>query len=829
MRRRNWCALAWCFLWFISCLCLSGPSFAQSVSVNEHAVRVRLDGNQITVDLPIRNSHRNTISAEVAAELVDPAGHVQSRATQNTELAPGSAGVRLKFPADFVSAKKIDLGGLLLFRLRYSVQGASPASNADGIISLGQAATNTFELHVIAPVLGERGHEYALHVRAIHPVTGRAVEGVQVHGSLDVDADSGKPIVTKTVTTDREGFATLRVLLPAEIDDESVDFEVTGTVGNLSVKADGQIDMDNAIHSSMTTDKRLYQPGQTLHMRVMAFGPDKKAIADQAMTFKISDPDDTLVFTADAKTSKFGTASADWQIPGNLRLGEYVIEAADGSGDRIGGTSAEISRYDLPTFGVSATPDRTSYLPGQNAVIDVHADYLFGKPVRRGHVRVVHEADRKWNFHDQKWDIQQDGVWEGDTDGEGHYAAHVDLSKDQQALNDNDYERFSDLDFAAYFTDRSTGKTEQQRFTVRLTKDPIHIYVIEASQDEVKGLPAEMYVATDYADGTPASCDVEVRTDPGTDTPGGFAGAQRILRRVRTNRYGVAKISNLLLPDTGGTEEWEDLEFIARDGKGLTGRHVETIYESEEYGVNVATNKTLFKQGDPIDVSIRTNTPDETFIVDAVQDFRTIASQRIRIHGGYGALEFLPNEAFQNEVKIVAYALGVATNDSAFDSTISGERTVFFPKDDELKVDVKLAKASYKPGDDATAYLRVTGADGEEEKTVVGLAVVDEAVEQLEKTESEFGPAYSGGGYWSPRENPEEIAGIAERDLMKLDMSRPIPEGLDLVAEVLLRDGSTGLNTFDRDSQPHDLRKMFTAEIDPRITPQCPAAQAQSM
>ena len=41
----------------------------------------------------------------------------------------------------------------------------------------------------------------------------------------------------------------------------------------------------------------------------------------------ITDPENTLVYGVSQKTSRYGIASADWQIPDNLRLGTYEISA----------------------------------------------------------------------------------------------------------------------------------------------------------------------------------------------------------------------------------------------------------------------------------------------------------------------------------------------------------------------------------------------------------------------------------------------------------------------------------------------------------------------
>lgn len=818
MRIQKWCVWFWflvCFV-FLPSFCCFGQSPARSpLTVNEHAIHAKLQGHTIAVDLHVENSSHDTTSAHLALELVDPSGVVVSRSEQETTLHYGTTRIRATLPADFLVARGFDLADMAFYRLRYSVNGARGHVAVSGIVSVSEVTSNVFVLHVGAPIAPKRGERYALHVRATQPVTGRPVEGVQVSASLD--GGGQKPFTTGLSITDRDGLAALPFTLPNDADDDSISVDVTGKLGDFATKATSEIRLDNRFHTSLATDKLIYQPGQTLHMRFMAFGPDKKAIAHQALTLKVEDPDNTLLYSEDVTTSEFGIAAADWQIPNNLRLGTYLIEA-EGEGSFIAGAGVEISRYDLPTFAVTAKPDRTAYLPGQNAVIDVRADYLYGQPVRRGHVRVVHESDRKWNFREQKWETKEEGVWEGETDEQGHFSARVDLQKDAQVLEDNDYERFTDLNFAAYYTDKSTGRTEQRRFSLRLTKDSIHIYVIHPTYEQVAGFPSAIYVSTDYADGSPASCDVEIRMVPDADANPSASPVPQLLRRVRTNRYGVAKVSGLVLPSDADAADWQQLDLVARDGKGKTGHHVETMPESDGYGLAVETHKTLFKPDEPIDVSLTTNAPDGTFVVDAIKDSKVIASQRVRVHGGRGALEFLPNAAFQNEIQIVAYAIGLATKGGSLEEMLSASRSVFFPHDDELNVDVKLGKTSYQPGEKATVDLHVTGSV-QRQKSAVGVAIVDEAVEERVKTDSEFGRNYGYIDPWAMDEERESFGGLTERELKKLDMSRPVPEGLDLVAEILLLGGENGPATFDSDSEPRALQTVFAAEIDPQIKP----------
>jgi CD109 antigen len=161
--------------------------------------------------------------------------------------------------------------------------------------------------------------------------------------------------------------------------------KVTGKLGSFSSNADGDFRVNHFSNVSVSTDKPLYQPGQALHARLMAFDINKKAIASESVILKILDPEETLVYRTELQTSRFGIAAADWQIPDNLRLGTYRIQANFGKGryeDSGASASVRISRYELPSFTVTAKPDRTYYLPDQNASIEIRADYLFGEPVQ---------------------------------------------------------------------------------------------------------------------------------------------------------------------------------------------------------------------------------------------------------------------------------------------------------------------------------------------------------------------------------------------------------------------------------------------------------------
>jgi hypothetical protein len=803
--------------------CASICRAQETLRVPESAIRVHFQSDATTADLRLENTSGQNFSARIALELIDPHGIVHAQAERILSLSAGATKTQIVLPAIPASEKNQATTHLFLYRLRYSVTPSSADAPlfppVTGIVSISEVTPQLFELHAATSEFVKAGNHYSLHVRAIHPVTSAPAQGVAVQGSLDIEED--KPVLTSRAVTDSRGYATLDFTLPKSLDPDRLEMTVTGTRDDFIATATARLSVPDQISASLSTDKPLYQPGQTLHMRLLAFGAENKAFAGQSLTFEMKDPENTLVYRAIKKTSRYGIAATDWQIPENLRLGTYEIGAEfdDPGLDMTYRANVKISRYELPTFSVAVKSDRDYYLPGQNASVEIRANYVYGQPVRRGHVRVVHETEREWDFREQKWKIAEEEAYEGETDSQGKFIAHVDLTEAHESVEDSSWTRFENSTYSAYFTDAVTGRTEERRFDLRVTRDPIHIYLIHSGPLDY---PHEFYLSTDYADGTPAQCDVLIKWAPTESSkkrdPATKAGGQ-LLARVRTNRYGVAKVTGLRTP---GVDQLGQFQFVldAKDDRGSAGHRAENVwpsYSERELGIRVATNKTLYPQGEPINVELKSRVPETSVIVDAVHDARVVASQRIQLHHGHGSLVFPPNENFRNQVSVVAYAIGVHAERDPGEAELVSFRNVLFPKNHELNLDVRLAKASYVPGENVPADLRISGPDGERAPGAIGLVVVDRAVEERERTDSDL---RRNAGFYGFRSMyyGEALQGFTVDDLDKLDLSKPLPEGFELVAEILMQSGSEEQPRFLEITSPHGaISDLFGNEINPQM------------
>jgi hypothetical protein len=750
--------------------------------VDEAATRLMFHSDKAEALLAVHNSLPRPVAARVTIDLINELNRSVAKVEREVVLKPGSNTVTAEFqlePSRYV----------LWRRLRYQVATipASDAGTANGVISLSQICPDIFELNLIKPGITSVGTRYHVRVRAEHPVTFRPIEGVNLLAELVFE---GLPSpLSRKGATDSEGYAVFDFDLPSVVKSDG-EIKLTGTRNGLSAQVEEGVRVDRTIRVSLSTDKNIYQPGQTLHVRALAVEPSRRALGGAEFTLRILDPDDTVVHRASLKTSRFGIASDDWAIPANIRLGDYQLKLdRDDSDEEDVYTpryKVRISRYELPNFAVRVKPDRGFYLPGQNAEVEVRGDYLFGQPVTRARVRVVRETEREWNYREQKWDISEDEKYEGELDQSGRFVANVDLKNQHDGLGERDYKRFDDFSYAAYITDLTTNRTEQRRFDLRVTREPIHVYVIDDGA-RVRGEPANLFVSTSYADGTPAECEVEISQDLSSEAGGVRISRLRRLRTVKTNRYGVARCAGLVMGDTAEKPAavhrfWDaELDFAARDRSGRQGHTSEGVSYTDSNLIRVETDKALYKPGESIEVRVTATGHPSTLFIDVAQGWKIVHSQTIWLVNGRGRLTLPYRKEFVDEVAIAAYG-----STKARDFTV-GTRAVLFPRRHDLKLDVNMTRPQYRPGEEATAAFQVQTGKGQPTESALGVTVIDGAVEERARTDAEFAGRYDfARTFYRLWGYEEDIAGVSLKSLEGLDLSKAVPADLQLAAEILL-------------------------------------------
>jgi hypothetical protein len=748
------------------------------IRVDESRIRVLIQTQPIEVQLAVDNSTGETVNATVQLELLDPQDRVVAKTSTLQQISPGNQTLKLSLPFSLSSLTDQERRELLWYRLRYRL------NDHTGIVSISQSP-DLFDLHIVMSETAREGSTYHVRVSARHPITNKPAAKVVVTGELLLEDDDSRSVKLHAAkNTDSEGYALLDFVLPPRFPQfphtthpAGGEVKLVGRKGAVVAEFEGQVLVDQFARTLITPDKPIYQPGQTMHVRALMFTPSQRALANQNIVIRICDPEDVVVFRSVVTSSRFGVATADWPIPENTRLGDYRIWVGIDGEDLNNQLpyNVRISRYDLPNFSVSVEPDRGYYLPGQNAEVRVRADYLFGKPVSKGHVRVVRETEREWNYREQKWDIVEGDKYEGQTGASGTFTAHIDLDDDHEDVES--YREYKDITYAAYFTDPTTNRTEQRRFDLRVTKEPIHVYVIENYNfwNHDRTLPLNFYISTFYADGSPARCKVDLKLTNGSKEGKSVA-------TLRTNRYGLAKAGHIRLP-----RELKELGNIALfvsavDASGRRGTKDEHISLSDNPELQVETDKTIYRPGEPINAVLTSSVSDQTLFIDLARDGVVIRTERVQMHDGRVMVTFPYRSDFTNRISVTAYS-----NAPEMERTVDAQ-SVLYPQNLELKVRAHPSQASYRPGDDAQINLSVQAPQARTPQSALGVVVIDKAVDERFRSDQEFGQ-----GFYTLNDSlqrflglDEQIAGVSMRDLQRLDTTKFISPDLELLAEVLL-------------------------------------------
>jgi hypothetical protein len=798
------------FFLFLLLVLSQVSSAVGTLRVDEAMTTAAFVKDGLEVSLAVANETGAELSARIKIELLDTKDRVLSKAESAARIERGASKkiVSLKWK----ELKEKEESDFLWYRLRYRIEPQDSSVNPiESVVALSSVTQEIFELHATTTTDAFEGQGIRVHIETKNPFTKRGVAGVEIEGKVVFAKDDGaigETPIAKAVT-DADGYAKVDLNFPHVLGADDAELQITARREGFTQTIKGDLRFFAQQYAYIQTDKPIYQPGQALRIRALVLASDRHAIADKPATLKIEDPEGTMLFRTQIKTSRFGIASADWTIPENARLGSYSvrIEGDEGLDSR---KYVTISRYELPNFTVNTKPDRAYYLPNQNAKVEVRADYLFGQPVKRGRVRVARETEREWNYREQRWKTEEEDVYEGETNEEGKYVARINLKEKHNDLKDYDYRDFLDINYTAYFTDPTTNRTESRRFDLRVTREPIHVYFITDYHNVMKtNLPLTFYVTAFYADGAPAVCDVEVRKIIGDkDNPN---APTKLLRTVRTNRYGVAKVDRLVLNQSEDEDSRVNLKLVARDKEGRAGKEKEYFDSSSYPLIRVKTDKTIYRAGELVKVEITSTEREGALMVEVARNYQSIHSNRVFLRDGRASLVIPYSAEFKDKLTIAAYS------DFGKEDFTIGTHSIIFPRKKGLQIEAKTNQDTYRPGEEANVDFSSRDASGKIIETALGVTVFDKAVEERARIDRADGAnAYGHLGYLLDK--GEGIGEITIKTIEQLDLTKPVPKDFELAAEALLNRGEYFYpEKFSGSDYEHDQARVFAELTNKRL------------
>lgn len=559
---------------------------------------------------------------------------------------------------------------------------------------------------------------------------------------------------TKTVfsgTTDFNGTADIEFRSPSQPGTYPLSIVVKSQIGEDQIER--TVTVEEAAQILLTTDKPIYQPAQTVHIRALCLRkPDWTPAANLPVTFEARDPKGNLVFRAVERTSRFGIAATQFPIADEVTLGEYRVTATlhgEESGKRpnekplaVAEKTIRVERYVLPKFKVSVETEKRFYLPSETLRGTVNATYFFGKPVSNGEVTVrLSTFVAGWqDIAELKGTLDEEGIWRFETKLPEKFVG-LPLEGGNALLR-----------VEATVTDKAEH-SERTSITLPVSNEPIKIAVVPESATLKPNLPTSLFVVTTYPDGTPAKCKFRVtilsawsnerlfETEGVTDATGigevtvtlkaaalprvdkiwGGFGAQAPFVRRRP----------LLPAEAIGSPDEPSLPLMvtvtADDEKGNRAEARRTIAAAaREEGVLLRVDKAFAKVGDTLRLDIlafphtaRTSSP---VFVDAIVNYQTVLTKTVDLKNESGTLILPLTTDLVGTLVLHAYQI------TAGGDIVRDTKVVIVEPADTLRIAVTSNKSTFRPGETAQIRFSVTDRAGRPTVAALGVTVVDESV-----------------------------------------------------------------------------------------------------
>jgi uncharacterized protein YfaS (alpha-2-macroglobulin family) len=644
-------------------------------------------------------------------EIVDPEDHVLGRVDRVVDVVKGHGTWQQEVRPD----KAVLLDEMVWERVRFSfAYDGEQAPAFEETRSVSEVLRRPV-VHILGQKSYLTGGDAAIRVI----VTDRNGNPVASRGTVRVELlQTGKavhPLFTGRLN--QRGTVQAQFRFPAGLTG-ACQLHFVAETGIGSAEYTEAVQLEDKASILLTTEKPIYQPGQTIHARALALNrADHVAVGSRKLTFELEDSRGNKVFKRATETDKFGIASAEFGLADEVNLGTYHLRALMGDAEAHTNTAEvalNVERYVLPKFKVAVDFDekdkkqRRDYRPGDHVTGTVHTNYFFGKPVDGAEIKVKASG--------MDVSVVEVGSAEGKTDKDGVY-------------------RF-DLKLPAYFAGRplsqgaarvlieatvkdSAGHSETRGEPITVSQSPLLVTAVPEAGTLIPRLENEVFVLTSYPDGTPATAALTVHVEGAPD------------QMVSSDSGGVAMVRVKAGAGVGSLKVDADDH---RGNKVTTSVPLQSRGGSDQ--ILLRANKAVYRAGERVELSVFSTREKGSAYVDIIKDGQTIVTRDVDLENGHAELNLTATPQMAGALDFNAYLLG---HDA---QPVADHRLVFVQPADELHVEAVADSNSYKPGEDARVRFKVTNSHGQGVSAALGLQVVDEAVFALAEKQPGFAKVF---------------------------------------------------------------------------------------
>jgi hypothetical protein len=641
-------------------------------------------------------------TGQLTIDVLDPEDAVLAHVQRTATVAAGQGSWQESLR--ILKAPPVD--ELVWDRLRYRFAYADRAdATVEGTESISQILRRPV-LHIVAQQAYQAGAQAAVRL-VVTDANNTAVSSGWVRVEL-ADPAASRELYTGSING--RGTAEAQFRLPAGLTGTySIHYVAETPIGTTEYTQ--QVRIQDKASILLTTEKPIYQPGQTIHVRALALDRGThEAAASRDLTFEMEDSRGNKVFRKATQTDKFGVASAEFTLADEVNLGTYHLRALMGTTAEI---AVNVERYVLPKFKVAvefAGQDgkaRHGYRPGDHVTGTVRANYFFGKPVA-GEVTVKGTGMDVALF--------STGEVHGKTDRDGEYRFDLELP---EYLAGRPLSGGAARVLIEATVKDTAAHAETRGEPITVSASPLILTAIPEGGTLIPNLENQIFVLASYADGKPAEAQLRIRA----------AGNPE--QSISTDDGGVAMIR------VKAGADLRSLDIEASDKEGNRARtNTPLLLRGGDEQILLRMERAVFRAGDHIALRVFSTRERGSAYVDIVKEGQTILTRDLDLVNGQAVLSLTATPELVGTLDINAYLFGRNAQ------PVADHRLVFVQPADELKIEATADAPAHRPGAEARVRFRVTNQRGEGVQAALGLQVVDEAVFALAEKQPGFAKVF---------------------------------------------------------------------------------------
>jgi CD109 antigen len=435
------------------------------------------------------------------------------------------------------------------------------------------------------------------------------------------------------------------------------------------------------------TDKPIYKPGQTMHLRVITLNSELKPVSKGAIA-EIQDAKGIKIFRKEVYTDEYGMSSFDLPISSEPNLGVWKITA--GSDDVNTQLDVRVEKYVLPKYEVKAELPKEWFLVNEPIKGKVKAEYSFGRPVKGELVIVASKYVGEWVEY-ETYTTQIDGEVEFEI-SPPEYVAGVPAAGGMGNVT---------LDITVKET--NTGYEENTNKLLTISEAPLNIQIIPESSVFKPSLPIDILIITETPDNKPRDAGVGITV----------THLNKLFEEFEITEHTVETIGGkALFTLTPPTEAIAIVISAEAEGASASGA-LQSGYSPSGNFIHVEQiSQGIPRVGEKITFKVHSTSEAVTFYYEVISRGKVVFTD----YTGSSEISFIVTPLMAPSSKILVYQI-LQTSEVAAD---------YLPFSVEAdyphSVTAEFSKEEAKPGEELAITIKTEG------KAKIGLAAVDKSV-----------------------------------------------------------------------------------------------------